>query len=127
MRKNLRLTFRKGDLLAVIPVVAMTLMTAVFFLPKNTSSEGAVVQIYQDGELVKELSLDEDQTIRLTGAYSNTVEIRDGKAGITETDCPGADCAHSGWISSMGRSIVCIPNRVEVRIVGEAGEAFAVR
>lgn len=127
MNKNLRLTFRKGDLLAVILVVAMTLMTAVFFLPKNTSSESAVVQIYQDGRLVKESSLDEDQTIRITGAYSNTVEIRDGKAAITETDCPGADCAHSGWIGSAGRSIVCLPNRVEVRIVGEAEVDFVVR
>ena len=127
MNKNLRLTFRKGDLLAVILVLAMTLMTAVFFLPKNISSEGAVVQIYQDGELVRELSLDEDQMIIFTGAYHNTVEIRDGKVAITETDCPGADCAYSGWISSVGRSIVCLPNRVEVRIVGEAEVDFVVR
>ena len=127
MKKKLQLTFRKGDLLAIFLVAAMAVMAAVFFLPKNTSAQNAVVQIYQDGQLVKELSLDEDQTIRLTGAYSNTVEIRDGKAAITETDCPGADCVHSGWISSVGRSIICLPDRVEVRIVGDAEVDFVVR
>lgn len=127
MKKKLQLTFRKGDLLAIFLVAAMAVMAAVFFLPKNTSAQNAVVQIYQDGQLVKELFLDEDQTIRLTGAYSNTVEIRDGKAAITETDCPGADCVHSGWISSAGRSIICLPNRVEVRIVGDAEVDFVVR
>lgn len=127
MNKNLQLTFRRGDLLAILLVVAMTVMTAVFFLPKNTSSQNAVVQIYQDGELVKEISLGEDQTIRLTGTYRNTIEIRDGKVAVTETDCPGADCAHSGWISSVGRSIVCLPNRVEIRIVGDAEVDFVVR
>lgn len=127
MKKKLQLTFRKGDLLAIFLVAAMAVMAAVFFLPKNTCAQNAVVQIYQDGQLVKELFLDEDQTIRLTGAYSNTVEIRDGKAAITETDCPGADCVHSGWISSAGRSIICLPNRVEVRIVGDAEVDFVVR
>ena len=57
--------------------------------------------------------------IVLTNVYTNRIEIKDGKVFITESDCPGEDCVHSGWISEGGRSIVCLPNRVEIRIEGE--------
>ena len=47
--------------------------------------------------------------------------ICDGKAAILESTCPGEDCVHSGWISQTGRSVVCLPNRAEVRIEGVSG------
>ena len=41
---------------------------------------------------------------------------------ITGSDCPGEDCVHSGWIKASGRSIVCLPNKVEIRIVGQSDD-----
>lgn len=127
MNRTLRLTFRKGDLLAIILVALLAVITAVAFLPRGGSSEDTVVQIYQDGKLVKELALTADETLHLSGIYENTVEIRGGKVAITESDCPGADCVHSGWIGVTGRSIVCLPNRVEIRITGTGDVDFVVR
>lgn len=127
MNGPLRLTFKKGDLIAVFLVAILAVTTAVAFLPRGGSSEEAVVQIWQNGELISELPLTADETLRLSGSYENTVEIRDGRVAITESDCPGSDCVHSGWIDSMGRSIVCLPNRVEIRITGSSDVDFVVR
>lgn len=127
MSRPLRLTFQKGDLIAILLVVILAVTTAVAFLPRGDSSEEAVVQIWQDGKLIRELPLTTDETILLSGSYENTVEIRDGKVAITESDCPGSDCVHSGWIGSPGRSIVCLPNRVEIRITGTGDVDFVVR
>ena len=33
-----------------------------------------------------------------------------------EADCPGKDCVHTGSISKAGSAIVCLPNRLEIRI-----------
>ena len=65
---------------------------------------------------------------RLRAFFSGrpTVVIRDGRAAILESDCPGGDCIHSGWISQPGRSIVCLPNRVELRIAGQGDVDFVV-
>lgn len=122
----MRLRFQKGDLLAIVLVVVLALAIAAAFLPENQANQNTVVQIYQDGKLLQELPLQSSRTIELTGQYHNTVVIREGRAAITEADCPGEDCVHSGWISSPGRSIVCLPNKVEIRIVGASDVDFVV-
>lgn len=121
------LSFRKGDVIAILLVILLTVGTAAAFIPWNVSSEDAVVQIWQDGKLLHEYPLTAQETICLSGDYENTIVIHDGHVAIAESNCPGADCVHSGQIDRPGRSIVCLPNRVEVRIVGSSDVDFVVR
>lgn len=119
--RDMRLRFQKGDWLAV----AVTLLLAAFvfaaFLPRETGNT-PMAEIYLDGTLVRQVSLDTPVEFSVTGDYVNTVTVRDGKIAVTGSDCPGEDCVHSGWISASGRSIVCLPNRMEIRIVAVSGE-----
>jgi hypothetical protein len=46
------------------------------------------------------------------------VAISRGRVRVAESDCPKGVCRHTGWQSRPGRVIVCLPNRVVVRIVG---------
>ena len=122
-----RLAFRRGDLLAVALVLLLAAASALAFVPRADNKENSIVQVYMDGALVREYPLDADRTEVIVGAYSNTLTIENGRAAITKSDCPGADCVHSGWIDGAGRSIVCLPNRVEIRITGESEVDFTVR
>ena len=126
MEESMRLSFRKGDLLAIAVVAVAALVVAAVFWPKRVQQD-AVVQIYQNSQLIKECSLHTEETITVDGEYHNTIVVSAGKVAITESDCPGEDCVHSGWISGAGRSIVCLPNKVEIRIAGEAEVDFVVR
>ena len=110
------LQFHKGDILAIAVVVILAVLVAVCFLPKG-SSDAVVAEIYQDGELLRTLSLEENASFAVTGTYTNTITVENGKIAITASDCPGEDCVHSGAIHTSGRSIVCLPNGVEVRVV----------
>lgn len=122
---NRRLRMQKGDILAIVLVVLLAVLTFICFLPEDDAP--ALVQIYQDGKLMDTLALNEDQEVTLTSRYSCTVTIRDGKVAVTGSDCPGADCVHSGWIGSSGRSIVCLPNALELRVVaGNSDVDFVV-
>ena len=77
---------------------------------------------------MKELPLEEDQNVEAEYEYHNLISIQNKMVCILESDCPGEDCVHSGWIGSVGRSIVCLPNRVEVRVVGVQDDVdFVVR
>ena len=116
MTNQEHLRFRKGDLLAIVLVAALAVFVAVSFLPKENSGS-VMAEVYQNGELVKTLSLEVDTTFEIGGKYTNTVTVRDGEIAITESDCPGGDCVHSGAIHTSGRSIVCLPNGVELRVV----------
>lgn len=119
--------FRKGDLLAVGLVLAAAVLLTVFFWLRYSKTEAAVARIYLNGELVHEMPLDVDAEYAVSGAYHNTVTVKNGKVSVTFTDCPGGDCLRTGWIDSAGRSIVCLPNHMEIVITGEASVDAVVR
>lgn len=124
--RGMRLRFQKGDLLAVAVTLLLAAAVFVLFLPRE-NSQAAVAEIYLDGALIRQVSLSEDGEFTVTGDYENTVTVRDGKIAVTRSDCPGGDCVHSGWIGSRGRSLVCLPNRLEIRVVSASGDVdFAV-
>ena len=127
MNKDLRLTFRRGDLFAVALVVFIALGTVLAFLPSGAADENSAAQIYMDSALVKEVPLSADTSFSIEGDYQNTILVEGGKIRISESNCPGEDCVHSGAIFSPGRSIVCLPNRLEIRVTGASDVDFVVR
>ena len=57
--------------------------------------------------------------------FYNVVEIKDGKVSVTEASCKNQVCVRHGAISRTGESIVCLPNRLVVRIEnGEEGGGY---
>lgn len=126
-KNNMKLTFGKSDFLAIVIVAVTAVLVSGIFWTSVGSEAARVVRIYRDGQLIRELSLNTDTEYVIEGEYENVITVKDGKAAITESDCPGTDCVHSGWIHKAGRSIVCLPNRVELRIEGESEVDFVVR
>ena len=121
MPKSEHLRFQKGDFLAIAAVVLVAVLVAACFFPKG-SSVASQAKVYHNGQLVKTLSLSEDASFEISGKYKNVITVQDGKIAITASDCPGEDCVHSGAIHTGGRSIVCLPNAVEVRVVNAASD-----
>lgn len=119
------LQFRKGDWLAMaLAAVCAVLAAAVFFLCTGREAP-AVAQVYLEGQLIRELPLGRDTTVSVTGACTNVITVSGGRIAVTDSDCPGKDCVHRGWISGGGESIVCLPNKMEIRLTG-AGAVDAV-
>lgn len=121
-----RLRFQKGDLIAVGFVILLAVCVGLCFLPGKNQDE-CMARIYRDGTLIQTVSLEKDCEFTVTGSYTNTITVKNGKIAITASDCPGEDCVHSGFIGTSGRSIVCLPNGVEIRIAaGEPDVDFVV-
>ena len=114
-------SFKLGDLLAILLVLLLAVVCFLAFLPKG-SDEAAMAQIYQDGRLVMTVSLEQDQQFSIDGDYTNIVTVKDGQVTITQSNCPGQDCVHSGAIHSPGRSLVCLPNALEIRVVSGSSD-----
>lgn len=116
-----RLKFQKGDILAIILVALLAAGVFLSFLP-GRSKAPSQAEVYLNGQRVETLILSKDQVFTITGQYSNTITVKDGRIAITASDCPGSDCVHSGWVSSSGRSIVCLPNGLEIRVIAQSGD-----
>ena len=122
MDRKLRFSFRIGDLIAICLVISLAVIVFVSYLAVSKPVENAKVQIYQNNELVKEFALNSTDKIEyiIDGEYYNKIVIEDGEVYFEAADCPGTDCVHSGKISKPGRSLVCLPNKVEIRITGNS-------
>ena len=94
----------------VIILICLLLFAAVGL----THKKGDTVLIYKDAKLYKQLPLNVDQTVDIDG--KNTLIIERGCAYMQYADCPDKLCIKQGKISDSSKDIVCLPNRVTVRI-----------
>lgn len=74
-----------------------------------------------DGELYITLDLDEDTEMKIQGVLdsSNYLVIKDGYAKVVDASCPDKLCIDQKKIKYTGETIVCLPNKVVVQVVGE--------
>lgn len=120
MDRKQNFSFRIADFIAICFVTMLAVMVFIGYFIANKSVENAKVQIYHNNELLQEFPLNSTEEIIyvVEGEYINEIIIRDGEVFINTANCPGTDCVYSGSISKPGRSLVCLPNKVEVRITG---------
>jgi hypothetical protein len=110
-----------ADVVAIAVVVVATVGLAVL-QPRGGRAVEALVRC-SDGE--RRVRLDVDQVLTCEGPLGQTVlSVEDGRIAIVEAPCRLQLCRRMGSTNDPSRSLVCIPNRVQVRILsGPAGEA----
>ncbi len=117
MAENNVRRWRRGDSWLVAAVLAVSLVLAVclWLSPR----QGATVVISVGGRVTETLPLDEDARRLIQGEGGvNQLVIEGGQVRITEADCPDALCVRHAAISRPGQSILCLPHRVAVTVVG---------
>jgi hypothetical protein len=111
------LTVADKVLVAVLLALSIVGFAALGFV----RAEGATVVVEQDGKVVGRYPLKGERTLVVDGPLGKTqVEIREGAARIVDSPCPQKRCVRMGGIHRVGRVVVCVPNRVLVRIEGKA-------
>lgn len=109
--------YRRADAILAAAVLAVALAAAVllWLLPKT----GTAAEITVDGATVATLPLDTDTTYTVEGIGGhNTVVVRGGKVTVTDADCPDKICVRHRAVSRTGESIICLPHRVVVTVIG---------
>lgn len=102
-------------LLAVCLFVSLILWVAVTLMKEP--GEYAVVTV--NGEEYGRYSLNEDRELVIeTENGKNVLVIEDGFADITEATCPDGLCERQHRINESGESLVCLPNKVTVTVIG---------
>lgn len=100
-------------LIGIIVVLIAAVCLTVFL----TKEEGACVIVRVDGQQVATYSLTENGEYSLNGG-TNILCIKDGKAFLTEANCPDHLCVKQGKIDQTGETITCLPNRLTVTVYG---------
>jgi hypothetical protein len=107
---------RIGDILVII-----LFLSSVFFLPKK-HGEKVIISVDKTNGFV--YPLNQDKKIIVKGKLGEAkVEIKDGRVRILNSPCPLKICENKGWISKKGDFIICVPNRVVIKIEGKKYDA----
>ena len=116
----------KGDKVLVLIVVLLAVISLGFIEKQVFSNEDKFVSIQIDGKEVKKIIFDPKiigKTIEIESEYGyNLIEIADEKVRVIEADCKDQIDVKQGYISKIGETIVCLPNKMIVEIKGLAKE-----
>lgn len=122
----MRRRFGKNDRI-FIGILAVVCVLVFFAFRMLQGSGGSSVTVTRDGEVFGTYSLSQDQRIEITdeeGKVTNVLVIEDGKASMTEADCPDKLCVHQKAISAENENIVCLPNRIVVTVTDSTEDGF---
>ena len=104
-----------ADIFLIASIVVFSL--SVFCLILLVRKPGEYVCVRVNGEELDRYSLSDDCEYSLNGG-TNVLVIENGAAYISYADCPDGICKGRGKISYSGETIICLPNKLEIRIVG---------
>ena len=92
-------------------------LSAWFLMPRDASTHA---QIISDGQILRtvDLRLDQEFTVPSSGGGHNIVTVRQGAIAVTDATCPDHYCMKRGFCD-RGTDIVCLPNRLVIRFLGE--------
>jgi hypothetical protein len=108
---------KSGDIIiaAAVFLVSAALLAIFFLTGPEPGKEYAEVSI--DGEKIARLSL--NRNAEFDTAVGVRIAVLNGEVFVSESDCPDRLCIRQGKISRPGRMIVCLPNRVVVKIISD--------
>jgi len=113
-----RLMLTWGDKLLIGGLLVLSLLSIAVVDRLAGTGSLAVVEVAGQESSRLDLSVDGQRVIK--GLLGDTiVQVREGKVRVVKSACPHKICVRTGWVSKSGNLIVCVPNRVVVRVEGE--------
>lgn len=107
----------------ILAAVIIIIAVAGLLFISSTKTEGDFVVVKIDGVETSRYPLSENNEVEIntgkTGEDINVLVIEDGKAFVSEADCPDGICKEYRPVSFVGETIVCLPHRVVIEIVAE--------
>ena len=115
-------------LIAIISLIICVSAAATYIAYRY--SGGKTAEVYSAGEKIAEISLRNidspyEYPIEKDG-HTNILLVEEGRISMKSADCPDKLCVKQGEISSGAYPIVCLPNKIVIRINSDNSAADAV-
>jgi hypothetical protein len=113
----------------LITVVLAAAIASGFLVPAaiggNAPADTVIVKV--DGRVRQRLPLNEDASLKIEGDHGFCrLEIKDGRARVTDADCPDKVCVSQGPVDAGGGVIACLPNKIVIAVehAGEQADSY---
>lgn len=110
-------TIRKADIILLVILIILGLGVSFWIYSGAKSGQVAVVKV--DGKEYGRYSLNKNRVIHLhQKGHTNEITIKNGYVQMTFSDCHNQNCVHQGPIKDTSQTVVCLPNKVTITILG---------
>lgn len=118
--KNTHLSYKVTIFDYFVIIFFLLLSGIVFVVINQQSNQGTTfVIITQNDKIVYKDLITKEQNVKLVNAI---VEIKNNKVRIKQSSCPFKICVHTGWISKPYQQIICVPNKICIKIIANTLE-----
>ncbi|MDR2571849.1 MAG: NusG domain II-containing protein [Oscillospiraceae bacterium] len=105
--------------LILLSAVVIASAIAALLLNRITVSYAYIYHNNTLTETVNLVEITEPQYITIEGGNgTNVILLERGRVRMLTADCPDGICVRQGWVSRGVTPIVCLPNRVVIRLEG---------
>ena len=109
------------DIFLIAGLLATALLGLGIIKYRTGGTDTVVIRV--DGKEVIRAPLAEDQRFFVDGPLGKTeIEVRDRRVRVINPPCKRKICAQTGWIDKPYQTIICVPNRVVIELLGGAGK-----
>ena len=104
------------DMLLGVVILFLSIGSLIWMKNGKVKSNHVKAVIYQENKILHEIPLSAERDIELD---QMDLQVKDGRIRVSYSDCPHKICSHTGFVSIPGQTIVCVPNKVLIEIVGQ--------
>ena len=108
----------KNDMILIVIILIIALI--IFIVPKINSNQGnKIANVYYENKLIKTIDLSSNlkQEYNIKGYNGDIViETKDNMIRVKTENSPLHLCSKQGWVENSHEVIVCLPNRIIIKI-----------
>lgn len=112
------LVMNKSDIKLII--VLFIIIGCVFIFINVTKEDGSMAEVYYEDEKILTIDLNIDREYVIDGELGDVVlEVKNRKIRVKEENSPKHICSKEGFIGDSSRTLICLPNKIIIKIVGD--------
>lgn len=112
------LIMNKND--AKLITILFVITSIILIIINVTKEEGSIAEVYYENDKILSIDLNVDGEYVVDGDLGDVVlEVKDGMIRVKEENSPLNICSKEGYIGDSSRTLICLPNKIVVKIVGD--------
>ena len=106
----------KNDIKLIIFIIIIGFVC--IFLINFNKEEGNTIEVYYEDKLILSADLNIDNVYTVDGKLGDVViEVKDRKVRVLKENSPRNICSREGYISDSTKPLICLPNKIIIKIV----------
>lgn len=101
-------------------IILLFVVSLIFIFINVTKEDGSIAEVYYEDEMILSIDLSVDGEYIVDGELGDVVlEVKDNMIRVKNENSPKNICSKEGFIGDSSRTLVCLPNKIIIKIVGD--------